>query len=138
LLAGPSPYDLSGSGTGLIVSLGLAFRPAARLLVLEPALGYFTLKNDFGQRSHWFFPELSLQAEARLGGFRPYLGGGGGAGIDARVGSDRWVGTLHVAGGLRLRIGRSWGGRAELRLRAVPPFRGHTLDFGFGLVRGMR
>jgi len=136
VVAGPSPYELSGSGTGLAVNAGLAFRPA-RALVVEPGLGFFTYRNDFGQRSHWFFPELSLQAEVRRGGVRPFIGGGGGAGVQSRVGSDRWVGTLHAVTGLRVRIGRSWGGRTELRLRAVPPFRGYSFDFGVGLVRGM-
>lgn len=136
LVAGPSPYDLSGTGTGLAVNLGVAFRPA-RGFIVEPGLGFFTYRNDFGQRSHWFFPELSLQAELRAGNLRPYLGVGGGGGVQSRVGSDRWVGTLHGVAGLRLRLGRSWGLRGELRARAVPPFSGHTLDFGLGLVRGM-
>lgn len=136
VVAGPAPFDLSGTGTGLAVNLGLAFRPARRLVV-EPGLGFFTYRNDFHQRSHWFFPELSLQAEAQRGRLRPFIGGGGGAGVQSRVGSDRWVGTLHAVAGVRLRIGRGWGGRAELRVRAVPPFSGHTIDFGLGLVRGM-
>jgi len=136
VVAGPSPYDLSGNGTGLAINAGLAFRPA-RALVVEPGLGFFTYRNDFGQRSHWFFPELSVQAEAGRGRLRPFVGGGGGAGVQSRVGSDRWVGTLHAVTGLRVRLGRSWGGRLELRLRGVPPFSGHTLDFGLGLVRGM-
>ena len=136
VMAGPSPYALSGTGTGLGVNLGIAFRPVGGL-VIEPGLGFFTYRNDFKQRSHWFFPELSLQAEVRSGSLRPYVGAGGGAGVQSRVGSDRWVGTLHAVAGLRLRLGQSWGVRGELRARAVPPFSGHTLDVGIGLVRGM-
>jgi hypothetical protein len=135
-LIGPSRYDLTQSGTGLAGSAGLAFRPVQHFL-LEPSLGYLTYRNEFGQRSHWFFPELSVQAELRAGVFRPFIGGGGGAGVASVVGADRWHASLHGVGGFRLRFGRSWGGRAEVRLRAVPPWSGHTIDFGFGVIRGV-
>lgn len=136
VLLGPSRYELTKSGTGFAGKLTVAFRPT-RILVIEPTLGYLTYRNDFGQRTHWFFPELSFQAEARLGRWRPYAGIGGGAGVASLVGREHWEGTLHAAGGLRLRLGRTWGGRAELRWRAVPPWSGHAIDFGFGLARGM-
>jgi hypothetical protein len=111
-MLGPSRYELTKTGTGFAGKLTVAFRPT-RILVIEPTLGYLTYRNDFGQRTHWFFPELSFQAE------------------------EHWDGTLHATGGLRLRLGRSWGGRAEIRWRAVPPWSGHAIDFGIGLARGM-
>jgi hypothetical protein len=137
IVAGPSPYQLAKSGTGFALNAGLAFRPARRVLILEPGLGFFLFRNDFGQRSHWFFPELSIQAEAGLGSVRPFVGGGGGFGIEARIGSDRVVGTLHAIAGLRLRLGKGWGARGEVRWRGVPPGSGHTVDFGLGFMRGI-
>ena len=136
VLVGPSRYELTKTGTGFAGKLTVAFRPT-RILIIEPTLGYLTYRNDFGQRTHWFFPELSFQAEARLGRWRPYAGIGGGAGVASLVGREHWEGTLHATGGLRLRLGRNWGGRAEIRWRAVPPWSGHAIDFGFGLARGM-
>lgn len=138
ILLGPAPYDLAKSGTGLAVHLGLALRPAPRVLLLEPALGFFFFKNDFGHTVHWFFPELSLQAETVLGPARPYLGGGAGFGVETQVGSDRVIGTLHAGAGLRLRLGRGWGARAEARWRGAPPGSGHLVDLGLGIVRGGR
>ena len=135
LVIGVSRYDLTTSGTGLSGFAALTFHPARRLL-LEPTLGYLTYRNDFGQRTHWFFPELSVQTELRLGTVLPFVGAGGGAGAASRVGSDRWEGTLHAVTGLRVRLGRAWGGRAEVRLRAVPPWSGHTIDFGMGVIGG--
>ena len=136
-LLGLSRYDLTQSGTGFAGAAGLAFRPSRRVLLLEPSLGYLTYRNDFGQRTHWLFPELSIQAELRVGILRPFIGGGGGAGVASQVGSDRWHASLHGVGGFRLRLSRSFGGRAEVRLRAVPPWSGHTIDLGFGVIRGL-
>lgn len=135
LLIGYSRNNLSDQEDGFTGLVGLAFHVGRRVLV-EPALGYLTYRNDFGQRTHWLFPELTVQGEARIGPVRPFLGIGGGAGIASRVGSDHWEGTLLGTGGLRLRLGRSWGGRAELRVRAVPPWSGHSFDFNVGIIRG--
>jgi hypothetical protein len=137
LLIGPSLYDFTGSGTGFSGLAGLAFRPTRRVLLLEPSFGYLTYRNEFGQRSHWFFPELSLQAELQLGILRPFLGGGAGAGVASAVGADRWHGSLHGVAGFRLRLSRGFGGRAEARVRMVPPWSNHTIDFSFGVIRGL-
>ena len=138
LILGPSDYDLStGSGTSFAVSAALAFRPTHGVLVVEPSLGYLTYHNDFHQRAHWFFPELSFQAEAAKGNLRPFIGGGGGVGIGSRVGGNRYEATLHALAGLRLRLGSGWGARVEVRLRSVHPFSGHTADVGIGVVRGI-
>jgi len=135
LLAGLVRYDLDRSGTGLGAKADLSFHPT-RGLVIEPGLGYLTYRNQFGQRNNWLFPELSALAEIRLGAVRPFLGGGGGASIEERVGSDHYDGTIHGMAGVRFRLSQTWGGRAEIRLRAVPPFSGHTTDFEVGVIRG--
>lgn len=135
ILIGYSRNNLSDRDDGFTGFAGLAF-PVGRRLLVEPALGYLTYRNDFGQRTHWLFPELSIQAQLRVGAVRPFLGIGGGAGIASRVGSDHWEGTLLGTGGIRLQLARGWGGRAEIRGRAVPPWSGHSFDFNLGVIRG--
>lgn len=136
LTAGPSPYALAERGTGFSAHAGLGFRVTRRVLILEPGLGFFIYRNPFKVRTSWFFPELSAQAELRPGGLRPFIGAGAGAGVESLPGSDRWKGTLHAVAGLRLRLGRTWGARAEVRLRGVHA-RGHTIDIGAGIFTGI-
>jgi hypothetical protein len=107
------------------------------ILLIEPSVGYFTYVTKFGGRSQWIFPELGLQAEARVGWARPYLGTGIGAGFETRAGPNQVEFTMHAAGGVRLRFGGSWGARVEMRLRSVDPFQGGTADLGLGLTRGI-
>jgi hypothetical protein len=134
---GPAKYDLTQSGNGFAAEGGVAFRPGSSFLVLEPSLGYFTRKNDFDQRVSWYFPELSVEVEKHLGRLRPFFGGGVGFGVQTGFTTGNWKGTLHGVVGIRLRLGRGWGTRVEVRWRAVPPFSGHTEDLGFGLIRGI-
>jgi len=136
-LVGPSPYDLAGTGTGFAASIGLATRLARRVLILEPGIGYFTHRTQFGRRSHWLFPELSLQAEAQLGDIRPFIGGGLGAGTNSLESPNQLAFTLHAVGGFRLRLTADWGARAEVRIRSVDPWSGHTADILFGITRGV-
>src|SRR5262249_55572848 len=135
LALGPAWYDLTTTGHGLAGEVSVGFRPG-HPVVIEPALGYFTRRNDFGQRINWFFPEVSAELEGRWGRWRPFFGGGGGFGVETGFTSDTWKLTLHGLAGLRLRLGQSWGARADLRWRAVPPFSGHMLNLDLGLVRG--
>ena len=135
LILGPSPYDLSGTGTGFAVNAGIAVPVLRQVLILEPSLGIFTYSSQFGNRTHWLFPELSLQAQARLGGVRPYLGGGMGAGTAGLSGPARWQITLHGVAGMRVHLGGRWGVRGEMRLRSVDPFHGNTVDLGIGVTR---
>jgi hypothetical protein len=51
-LAGPSPYDLSGTGTGFVAALELTWRPASGLVV-EPGMTYFTYESQFSERIHY-------------------------------------------------------------------------------------
>lgn len=136
-LAGLSPYDLNGTGTGFAASIGLATRLTRRVLIIEPGIGYFTHRTQFGRRSHWLFPELSLQAEAPLGTIRPFIGGGLGAGTNSLGSPNQLKFTLHAVGGFRLRLTQDWGARAEVRIRSVDPWSGHTLDTLFGITRGV-
>ena len=133
LAAGPSPYDLSGTGTGFAAAMELSWRPVSGL-VIEPGLTYFTYESQFSERIHYLMNELSVQGELPLRRVRPFVGGGAGF---ARVVSDseELVATLHAVGGLRVDLSRAWGARAEMRVRAVRPWTGNTVDFLFGLSR---
>ncbi|MGZ8398195.1 MAG: hypothetical protein ACXWWN_04075 [Gemmatimonadales bacterium] len=130
-LAGPSPYDLSGTGTGFAAALEFNWRPTPGL-VIEPGLTYFTYQSQSSEQIHYLMNELSVQGELPLGRVRPFLGGGAGfAGVVDE--NEEVVGTLHAVGGLRVDLNRSWGARAEMRVRAVRPWTGNTVDILFGL-----
>jgi hypothetical protein len=134
--AGPSPYDLSGTGTGTAVGGFLAWRPA-RGLVVEPGLTVFSYRSQFDERTNLLLPEVSFQGELALGGFRPFLGGGvGGAFTLSGVPSTSV--TLHAVGGALVDLGQSWGLLGEMRIRAVHPWTGNTVDFLFGASRALR
>lgn len=130
--AGPSFYDLSGTGTGIELDTGFSLRPTSRILVIEPSVAFFTYERDGGERSRWLFYEVSFQAEGRAGRFRPYAGAGFGGGLET-VGSDRQSDfVVHLAGGTRIDFGDGYLARVELRLRGIDPWNGSTAFLGFG------
>ena len=136
IAAGPSPYDLSGTGTGTAVAGSLAWRPA-RGLVVEPGLTVFSYRSQFDERTNLLLPEVSFQGELALGAFRPFLGGGAG-GAFALSGVPSTSVTLHAVGGARVDLGQTWGLRGEMRVRAIHPWTGNTVDFLFGVSRALR
>jgi hypothetical protein len=136
IAAGPSPYDLSGTGTGTAAAGFLSWRPA-RGLVVEPALAMFSYLSQFDERTNLLLPEVSFQGELAFGAFRPFLGGGAG-GSFAVSGVPTTTLTLHAVGGARVDLGKSWGLRGEMRIRAVHPWTGNTVDFLFGVSRALR
>ena len=133
---GPSPYDLSGTGTGAAGAVLLAWTPL-RGLVVEPRVTVFTYRSQFDERTTLVFPELSIQGELPLGRLRPFLGGGAGGGFVAS-GTGETVATLHAVGGVRIAIGNGWGALGEMRVRAVRPWTGNTVDFLLGISRRIR
>jgi hypothetical protein len=133
---GPSPYDLSGTGTGAAGAVLLAWAPV-RGLVVEPGVTVFAYRSQFDERTTWLFPELSIQGQLPLGRVRPFLGGGAGGGFVAS-GTGQTVATLHAVGGVRIALGKGWGGLGEMRVRAVRPWTGNTVDFLFGVSRRLR
>ncbi len=135
VVAGPSVYDLSGTGTTYAINAGLAFRPLDRILVVEPSFGFLRYTTQGDIKATLLMPELSLQAEARLGPVRPYLGGGAGQVRASGGGFREWDTSLHGLAGVRAELGAGWGARAELRVRAIGPTGGTTADFGVGLAR---
>jgi hypothetical protein len=136
IAAGPSPYDLSGTGTGTAGAAFLAWSPM-RGLVVEPGVTVFSYRSQFDERTSLLFPELSIQGELPIGRFRPFLGGGGG-GAFRLAGTGETAATLHAVGGTRVDIGNAWTLLGEMRIRAVHPFTGNTVDFLFGIGRRLR
>ena len=130
-LAGPSPYDLSGTGTGFAAALEFNWRPTPGL-VIEPGMTYFTYQSQFSQQIHYLMNELSVQGELPLGRVRPFLGGGAGF-AQVIEENEEVVATLHAVVGLRVDLSRSWAVRGEMRARAIRPWTGNTLDILFGL-----
>jgi len=130
LAAGPGPYDLAGTGTGLAVAARLDWSRFAPLIV-EPGVTYFRYGSE-SQYNH-LFPEISVQLAPRIGAVRPYLGAG--AGVSLKLsGLDYVPLTLHVALGARIRVSGRWGARAEGRLRSIDPWSGNTVDITAGVM----
>jgi hypothetical protein len=132
LLVGPAPYDLAGTGTGGSGRLGLSWSPAGRVVILEPSLGVLAASGN-----NLLVPELSLEAEAGRGRFRPYVGAGAGAAWAFDGNGPAWRATLHALVGVRLALPPGWGLRAELRARSVDPWTGEAVDLGVGFTRGI-
>lgn len=134
VMIGPSRYDLGGTGTGFSLNAGFTIPLVRRVIYLEPSLGVLRYTTQFGNRSTWMFPELTVQGQHRLGIVRPYLGAGLGAGTVGLSGPARWKFTLLALGGVRVHLGGRWGVRGEVRLRSVDPGYGHTADYGIGFT----
>jgi hypothetical protein len=134
--AGPSPYDLSGTGTGFAAAIRGPWEPRS-WLVIEPSVGVFSYKSQFNDRLTYLFPELSIQGQLRLGRVRPFLGGGAGGGF-ALGGRGETVATLHGVGGSRFDVSPEWAISGELRVRAVRPWTGNTVEFLFGVNRRLQ
>ena len=134
--AGPAPYDLSGTGTGFAAAIRGPWQPRS-WLVIEPSVGLFSYNSQFDARTIYLFPELSVQGQVRLGRLRPFLGGGAG-GAFVVGGEGETVATRHAVGGSRLDLGPEWAISGELRIRAVRPWTGSTVDFLFGVSRRVR
>ena len=134
-MAGPSSYDLSGTGTAAFGAVRFDV-PVGRVFVVEPGVAIFRYTAQSSDAITYLFPEVSFQAQLP-GAVRPYLGGGIGFTefISGRGGTDV---TLHAAAGVRVPVANGWGLRGEARLRAVDPFHGNTFDFGFGVSKALR
>ena len=59
LAAGPSIYDLSGTGTSFAIAGQGAWEVLPAVLI-EPGLTYFTYETQFADRVSYLFPELSV------------------------------------------------------------------------------
>jgi hypothetical protein len=114
----------------------LAWRPA-RGLIVEPGLTVFGYRSQFGRNTAILFPEIGVQGELALGSFRPFIGGGAGGALSV-TGVQTRTYTLHAVGGARVDLSPNWGLLGQMRIRAVRPWTGNTVDFLFGVSRGLR
>jgi hypothetical protein len=74
-MAGPSAYDLSGTGTAAFGAVRFDV-PVGRVFILEPGVAIFRYTAQSADAITYLFPEVSFQAQVPGGGVRPYLGGG--------------------------------------------------------------
>lgn len=132
---GASPYDLSGTGSGLLLGAGVDFRPAGPLVV-EPGVRFFRYTAQGGADVSFLMPELSLQLQVRLGSVRPYLGAGAGSALVVEGPGDGEL-TLHGALGARIPLEGRWSLRPEFRVRSVDPFVGSMGDVSLGVRYGL-
>jgi hypothetical protein len=141
VMVGASRYELSptgfggSTGTGFSFNAGVTLALVRRVVLLEPSLGYATVTTEFGKHTSWIFPELTAQVQRTYGRVRPYVGAGIGTGTQGLTGPTHWKFTLLGLGGVRVHVGGLWGVRAEVRLRSVDPWSGHTAGLGVGFTR---
>lgn len=137
LLAGPSPYDLSGTGTGFAMKAGFARRLGTGVFVIEPSLGYFRYTDQGQVDRTWLLPEVGVQVRPTGGAVRPFVGIGAGLGFESGSVRSRTEPTLHVLAGLMVPVAGGWSARGEMRLRSVSPWSGNMADIGFGVSRAI-
>ena len=139
LRLGASPYDLDATGTAVVLGPQVDYA-LSKTLVGELGIILFDhyATEDFGggvliasNRTRLLLPELSLQAQARIGRFQPYILGGGGVAIRLN-GSVAGGNTLHGGLGTRIRVGESTMLRFEARARAIGSA-GETVDLTAGI-----
>lgn len=131
-MAGPAPYDIARTGTGLVAALRIEV-PSGRIWVVEPGVGVFRFTSQFGNKIAYLLPEVSLQIQPPSGSVRPYLGAGAGI-AEYLSGRGSTFGTLHAAAGFRLRLG-NWGFRGDVRIRSIDPFAQTTTDLTVGVSK---
>jgi hypothetical protein len=133
IAAGPTPYDLSGTGTALGAGIRAPWQ-VQTWLIIEPGVGFLSYESQFVDQTSYLFPELSVQGQFRLGRARPFLGGGAGGAFVVQ-GEGQTVETLHAVVGSRIDVSPDWVISGEVRVRAVQPWSGNTADFLVGLSR---
>lgn len=130
--AGPSSYDLSGTGTSFAGRASLSLAPGNGVVVIEPSFGYFRYDTQGDASTTWILPEVAVQLRARGGAVRPYIGAGAGIGFGKSGDFSTEELTLHAAVGARVPLSDNVALRAEMRVRSVDPWAGSMVDFGFG------
>jgi len=134
IVAGPTRYDLSGTGTTMTGGLRLDLT-GYPFLVIELGLGYLHYRPQGGAGLTYLLPEISAQLQTTLGAARPYLGVGIGVAEPSSGTITSNLQTLLATAGVRIDVDRHWILRAEGRLRSVDPFKGSMLDVTAGIGR---
>jgi Outer membrane protein beta-barrel domain len=135
---GASPYDLDGTGTGIVLGTQ-ADLAVNKVFLAELSVALFDHSSDVAfagveasERTRLLFPEFSLQAQTTLGRFQPYLLAGGGAAVRLNGFVDGGA-TLHAGLGTRIAVGQHTLLRFEVRARSVRPWAGETVDLTAGI-----
>ncbi|MGE0352546.1 MAG: hypothetical protein AB7I33_04625 [Gemmatimonadales bacterium] len=133
VLAGPSPYDLAGTGTGTAAGAEYGWHYRG-MLHGGVSLNGFTYRSQAGRRIIQLFPEFTARILLTKHELRPFVGGGYGVSVTAR-GPSGLTWTLHAVLGFDAMIAPGWLARAEARLRSVKPWTGETVDLRVGIGR---
>ena len=137
-MAGPSSYDLSGTGTSFAAAIHMAWQ-VTPVVMLEPGITYFRYLEPYHPI---LFPEVSAQIGVPGGPVRPYLGAGVGLTIvpgETVIGENASTHrSLHAVAGLRVSAGQGWGIRGELRVRSPQQWGAVTSDVMFGITKRLR
>jgi hypothetical protein len=135
---GVSPYDLDGTGTGIVVGsqvdlvLNKVFIGELAVTVFDHSSEVDFAGVEASERTRFLLPEVSIQAQTTLGRFQPYVFAGGGAAVRLNGFVDGG-GTLHAGLGTRVVIGQHALLRFEARARSIRPWTGETVDITAGL-----
>lgn len=132
VLAGPTEYDLSGTGWAPFMAVRLQW-PLTPGLLVEPGLTHLSYRAQFDDRIHHVLPEVQLQAQVPGRVLRPYIGAGFGASWELTSGRNFFDPTLSGAAGLRAWVGPRWQLTGELRVRSIDPWTATTADWGLGI-----
>ena len=68
-------YDLSGTGNTPSVAMSADWRVIGNWLV-EGGLTYARPRQQFGERTNFFLPEVQVQHQFPIGRLAPFVGGG--------------------------------------------------------------
>lgn len=137
LVGGVFQYDLSGTGAVPFGGVRL-FLPLHAWIAVEPAITYAAYESEADDEIPLLVPEVQLQGRLESGRVDPFLGIGIGGAFDLRKnrgGKELVVSSYSAGAGARVRLGRGWSGRAELRLRAVDGFAGSVAEWTLGIAR---
>jgi hypothetical protein len=134
VLAGFSHYDLARTGTAPVAALRVGL-PVGGPFLVEPGIGYLTYDGRSRGRVHHLLPEVQLRVARPGRRLTPYLGLGAGVSVEGRPGPAVTELTVSGATGVMVRLGGGVHLVAELRMRAIDPWAGRTVDWGLGLAR---
>lgn len=130
-LAGPAPYDLSGTGTAMVVGFA-AELPLSAHIGIETGVRALRYRSQVGDHVSHLMPEVGLRAAAEVGSVRPYLGVGLGPSlvVEGPGGTEL---TLHGAAGARVPLSAEWALRPEARIRSIRPWVGSAAELTVGM-----
>ena len=130
--AGPTNYDLNGTGGSAVISARLDFI-VEPWLVLQQSFSYFNYQPPTISRTHIVFSDTQAQFQIP-GSIRPFIGigAGGASDIGRHIGQQF---TLSASAGARVSVRRAWSAAAEFRFRSVNPFSSSTRDWLIGISK---